>query len=207
MANCYENSRPTPNTVIPAKSLPRTPIRGGNPSPGHGSRRGGFETRPPRCGVKKPATHHRRSRANGNPSPAPTRRWYENRGKTPTSVIPAHAGFLLRRNRPPSSPRTLLAAAIFHLPWCRWQPAWPIVMKMAPSHPTSSYRRKACPVLRYGAGIQSQRRGSQSTFQHWAGPIFVPMTTREGGNSSLSTSPLPLCALCALCGKFPLPGC
>ena len=63
------------------------------------SRRGGFETRPPRrgageecdegdarvtsrrggptcppagrCGVKKPATHHRRSRANGNPSPPP----------------------------------------------------------------------------------------------------------------------------------------
>ena len=39
------------------------------------SRRGG-PTCPPagRCGVKKPATHHRRSRANGNPSPAPDRR-------------------------------------------------------------------------------------------------------------------------------------
>ena len=47
--------------------------------------------------------------------------------------------------------------------------------KIAPGHPTSSYRRKACPVLRYGAGIQSQRPGSQSTFQHWAGPIFIPL--------------------------------
>ena len=107
-----ENEPHTPTPSFPRRACPVLDT-GREPIPGHGSRRGGFETRPPRCGVKKPATHHRRSRANGNPSPAPTRRWYENRGKTPTSVIPAHAGFLLRRNRPPSSPRTLLAAAIF----------------------------------------------------------------------------------------------
>ena len=31
--HCYENSRPPPHTVIPAKSLPRTPIRGRYPVP------------------------------------------------------------------------------------------------------------------------------------------------------------------------------
>ena len=115
MANCYENSRPTPNTVIPAKSLPRTPIRGRYPVP------------TPLDSVYAEAT--------GSPHFHPLL-WpaqghshcYENGAQPPHIVIPAK-----------SRPRT-----------------------------------------RYGAGVQSQRRGSQSTFQHWAGPIFIAMTTREG---------------------------
>ena len=34
---------------------------------------------------------------------------------------------------------------------------------------------KSLPRIEYGAGIQSQRRGSQSTLKHWAGPVFIPL--------------------------------
>ena len=52
---------------------------------------------------------------------------------TPTSVIPAEAKI--------HSPNPV-GRCHFHLPWCRWQPAWPIAMKTAVHRPTPSYRRK-----------------------------------------------------------------
>ena len=47
---------------------------------------------------------------------------------------------------------------------------------------------KSLPRTRYGAGIQSQRRGSQSTLKQWAGPIFRGVTDHEGCYAKLSRS-------------------
>ena len=79
-----------------------------------------FETRPPRC-ERKETSHPPPSfpMQTWNPSPAPTRRWYENRGQD-THI--RHSG--ARRIPAPQEPSPIqspnpVGRCHFHLPWCR----------------------------------------------------------------------------------------
>ncbi len=127
------------------KSLPRTPIRGRYPVPG------------PWIPVYTGAT--------GSPHFHPLMwpaqghgHWYENRGKTPTSVIPAHAGI--------QSPAAVVNSdwrrrSHFHPLVCRSQPAWVVpvpVKEPAPLPPRRGVldRNGSC---RGGFETRPPRRG------------------------------------------------
>ena len=108
--------------------------------------------------------------------------WYENRGETPTSVIQSctpdscSAGTVPHPVLGFCRQLGLATAEPFALPWCAGDNrARAIAMKIAVHRPTPSYRRKACPVLRYGAGIQSQALGFQSTLERRGAHTFIPL--------------------------------
>ena len=176
---------PAPQIVIPAKSLPRTPIRGRNPE-------GRWEVRPPPVLVRKhvpdydpgcalqstsmPALHRRnvpncRPMADGGMRKCSA-------GACPPLGLGVGRGGIRRAN---SLYQTTTPS--FHTSVCRHQPARAIGTKACPGlrsgmngtrhdrrsrhagvrwnplalvmpAPQSSFPRRACPVPRYGAGIQ-----------------------------------------------------
>ena len=92
---------PMPSTVIPAKCLPRTLIRGRYPVPGPSALAyTGIATQRrfhPPCRLHKAIVIATKI----DSGHTPTRRWYENRLKRPTSVVPAQSLPPRRRGREP----------------------------------------------------------------------------------------------------------